>query len=447
MSQDLTGDLVAHEVMLTVLDAEGARHRALPVSLADVVLAALAAEPETLAELETAITRYNRPACQTGFLANLREGISEERWDAGIVLIDLPARLVVADTEPVLYQPALSGAALYCPDPPPDWSQLSAEEAIWIYYQLSDDWLLADGLADWQTLAAQRRAERARQPRFDARPVLFGPALQEFILTECLAAHAAGQENPIVDIHTRWLLTPRPDLHGKTPRELLLVNRHFLDLDLWWREQQWSLTSECPLPLARESAAYRFAAFGTHSNVVHFDLLRHLLAACWEQVCATPNLERSSELARLAQLQTDWLATSDEYSFSPEWLLEQERLRVPLAASHQHAVPDPDCPICEMTADPLIGGPTFMHLDGHHLDLEDNWVFSFHATREDWEAERREWEERNRKFNEEWAAREAAGQPAFSPDNFAIDTWDFDAELEEKSLTDDDDDDQGKLVC
>ena len=69
------------------------------------------------------------------------------------------------------------------------------------------------------------------------------------------------------------------------------------------------------------------------------------------------------------------------------------------------------------------------------------------TTREDWEAERREWEERNRKFNEEWAAREAAGQPAFSPDNFAIDTWDFDAELEEKSLTDDDDDDQGKLVC
>jgi len=59
-----------------------------------------------------------------------------------------------------------------------------------------------------------------------------------------------------------------------------------------------------------------------------------------------------------------------------------------------------------MQADPEFG-PCFWHLDGSHMDLEDNWVFSFHPTREAWEAERREWEERSRKFNEEWARKQA----------------------------------------
>src|SRR5215470_19452612 len=67
---------------------------------------------------------------------------------------------------------------------------------------------------------------------------------------------------------------------------------------------------------------------------------------------------------------------------------------------------NPDCSMCQMSADPAFG-PMFWHLDGSGMDLEDNWVFSFHPTREDWEAERRRWEEMSRKFNEEHAQREA----------------------------------------
>jgi hypothetical protein len=63
-------------------------------------------------------------------------------------------------------------------------------------------------------------------------------------------------------------------------------------------------------------------------------------------------------------------------------------------------------------------GPMFWHLDGSDMDLEDNWVFSFHPTRESWEAERREWEERSRKYSEEQAQRRAeiewaGGAPIF----------------------------------
>lgn len=79
---------------------------------------------------------------------------------------------------------------------------------------------------------------------------------------------------------------------------------------------------------------------------------------------------------------------------------------MPVAASAEELLIDEDCSICQMTADPEFG-PTFWHLDGSHMDLEDNWVFSFHPTRESWEAERREWEEMSRKYDEERAQREA----------------------------------------
>ena len=48
-------EAITHEVMVTLRDAERALHDTMPTQLADVVLAALSAEPETLAELETAI--------------------------------------------------------------------------------------------------------------------------------------------------------------------------------------------------------------------------------------------------------------------------------------------------------------------------------------------------------------------------------------------------------
>jgi hypothetical protein len=65
-------------------------------------------------------------------------------------------------------------------------------------------------------------------------------------------------------------------------------------------------------------------------------------------------------------------------------------------------VVDEDCPTCQMMADEmsLDFGPGFWHLDGCNID--DDFVFSFSRTREEWEAERRRMEEFNEKFNREW---------------------------------------------
>ena len=398
-------ETLANEVMVTLLDAERALHDAMPTGMADVILAALTAEPETLEELEAAITRYDQPISQQGFLRHLEVGANETRWDAGALIIDLPARLIVAATEPELYKPAALGFALFCPDPPPDWSTVSDDEVCWIRYRLSEDWLIVNELDNWRGLAAERRRERAAKPPFDARPVLFGQ-LAKFIARECLAARDAGQADPVIEIHERWLLTPRADLRGQSPREVLLARREFVELDLDSRAMQWAFTGACPPALNPASTAYHCSAFGTHSNVVYFSLLRHLLKQCWEQVRADQSVTLANETARLEKLQSAWLIDGGDFFYSPGWVLEQERRRVPVTASGEDLLLDHDCPVCQMQADPEFG-PCFWHLDGSSMDVEDNWVFSFHPTRAEWEAERRKWEEMSRKFEQERAQQQA----------------------------------------
>src|SRR5829696_8261451 len=53
-----------------------------------------------------------------------------------------------------------------------------------------------------------------------------------------------------------------------------------------------------------------------------------------------------------------------------------------------------------------LPGPMFWHLDGCNMD--DDFAFSFHCTREEWEAEQREREEFSRRWREtDWKQHEA----------------------------------------
>jgi hypothetical protein len=53
-----------------------------------------------------------------------------------------------------------------------------------------------------------------------------------------------------------------------------------IDADLHSRGLQWSFRGEPAPCLASESAAYRFAGFGTHEVVVYYELMRLLLSEC-----------------------------------------------------------------------------------------------------------------------------------------------------------------------
>ena len=86
------------EVRLVVREAECDWSGTIHGSCADRAVAALSADPVTLQELEVAVARFAKPVADRRFFANLSRGLRDEPYDAGLVVIDLVARLVVADS-------------------------------------------------------------------------------------------------------------------------------------------------------------------------------------------------------------------------------------------------------------------------------------------------------------------------------------------------------------
>lgn len=376
------------EVMLTLIDAQRTIHSTTHDNIVDSIVAALAAEPETIEELEIALSRFIKPTGDRGLFNLFRAGTSEERWNAGQIIIDLAARIVAFESTYTLPQP--EGEILY--------NNGASVTEFSIYYRLSDDWLFTDSIDQWRTLTDARRAQRINDQQLDARAVLYGKVSQ-FIVEECVRNRES--EDPVAAVHARWLMTPRQDLRGSTPRELLLAKCELIEIDLQWRANQWSMTGECPPHLSAESKAYRFAGFGTNENVLYYMLLRYLITECWQHLSKEKEIDIEEEIRRLDSLKQTWMfrPQSEMYGMSPSYVTNRERERTPIAMSAKSIELDDDCDLCVETADMAdMLGPMFWHLDGSSMD--DDFPFSFHLTREDWEEERRQWEEFNRKWEQ-----------------------------------------------
>ena len=301
-------------------------------------------------------------------------------------------------------------------------------------------------------------------PRLDVRQVIYGRPMIEFIVSACLAesetldgcAIDEGLPEPGANLeldcaeeldgfarnevlvrwlHARWLMTPRIDLAGRTPREVILEKRGFIDYELNSREMQWSLLREGPPPLSRDSDAYRFAGFGTHEYVVYYYLVRHLLVRCWERVNRERDVggelaiqpgtdasgiepgsvipgdsggrtERVEILEWLEQIGQAWLnGPSKEFDGRiPAAIIESERRRIPLVMTAKDIFFDENCDLCRTLAYETDDdfGPAFWHLDGCNMD--PGFEFSTYQTREEWEAEKRRWQESFDEFERQWAA-------------------------------------------
>lgn len=392
------------EVKLNLIDAQSILTGTIHGSIADSCVAALSAEPETIAELEAALGRYIRPRAEPGPFASFRSGceIDAEPWDAGLVVIDIAARIVA--TESTYSQPQPEGEVRY--------HDGTKSTDISVPYRLPSDWLFVNSVDAYRWSRDRRRQQRAENRPFDARVILYGSALLEFIAksgvdqfgkTSALpnddddTQEALAQE--ITSIHANWLMTPRDDLRGRSPRDVLVEKQEFIDRDLDTRCWQWTLQGEGPPCLASDSFAYRFAGFGTHEWVVYYDLVRRLLWSATELDCS----DFDTAVSRLAQIKSEWLETGDgEYDGRvPAIIIDNERKRLPQAMSAKEMIIDEDCDCCRMLAmDAEMGfGPGFWHLDGSHMD--DGFAFSHHLTLEEWEAENRQREEFDRKFNRE----------------------------------------------
>jgi hypothetical protein len=428
------------EVKLNLTDGRQTLSGNVHGATAERLVASLTAEPETIAELLTALERFEKIDPDEFEHLQRRSDIDEVPWDAGILVIDLAARIVASESTYSYFGP--SGSVEY-------HNRQHATD-VRVSYRLSEDWLFIDSIDEYNAVYQERRDQRALNPPLDMRAVLFGKPLLEWLVltvTERIASlapvikdfreHCAGEKcdqtegderdsrcselykqisNELVSIHSTWLMTPRADLRGMTPREVLLEKQEFIDSDLESRCAQWSLQGEGPPCIPVDSDAYRFAGFGIHEWVIYYDLVRYLL---WSIVqhpefgsdgyLTETKLE--AEIARLEELKTEWLEQPQE-AFSnrtPAVLIDNERRRLPIALTAQEMIIDEDCPACQMLAqDTLEGGPGFWHLDGSHM--EDEFAFSWVRTPAEWEQElirRKEFDER---FEREWLQRRQNSQ-------------------------------------
>ncbi|MCA9058509.1 MAG: hypothetical protein KDA85_08420, partial [Planctomycetaceae bacterium] len=213
-----------------------------------------------------------------------------------------------------------------------------------------------------------------------------------------------------VEIHRDWLMTPREELNGGKPRDLLHGAHRWSDSVV--HGQQVRADSGFPVVAApKDGRRYANAPMGREEMIVYFDLCRELLDAGWEwslseeiteaQIAAPQEIAAiRSRLNRfLAARRDDWLESPFEGGSAPRFIIECSRRRVPRAMGVDIVGMDEretddhlancDCPICDMMASGF-GGLTFVQLDGHHLDLDEEFAFSVHQHFDDWQEEMRE---------------------------------------------------------
>lgn len=423
------------EIKLNLVDAHTVLCGTIHGSMADRCVAALSAEPETIAELETALARYANPRDGQSEFASFRthSEIDAKPYDAGLVVIDLSARVVASES--TYSQPDPEGQVYYH-----DGTKLTD---LPISYCLPDDWRFVNSVEAYEWSAARRRKERQTNPPLDARAVLYGLPLVEFVYKAAAELRdksltfppdepaREAMDREIVQVHANWLMTVRADLRGRSPRQVMLEKQHFINLDMDSRCMQWTIQGEGPPCLPFDSFAYRYGGFGIHEWVVYYDLVRFLLwtavagrlPAETSEVLESPmpgedaevransqvqSTEHYLDIPTLDRIKSDWFEHPWRHydGRTPANIVENERRRLPITLSPAEMIIDEDCECCRMLAldAEMGGGPTFWHLDGS--EMEDEFAFSTSRTREEWEAEILEREEFNREFDRRMAERE-----------------------------------------
>lgn len=407
------------EVKLNLVDAGNTLVGTIHGSIADRCVAALSAEPETLSELASALARYYRSQDELGPFAAFQSSseVDPNPWDAGLVIIDLAARIVLSDS--TYSSPGAEGEV--------DYHDGSQATEISIPYRLPSDWLFVNSIEAYRWSRDRRREVRQATLPLDTRAVLYGQPLLDFVVASCVDLVEANENgngtsellaNQISAIHARWLMTPRADLRGQCPRDVVTEKQDFIDFDLHSRALQWTFQGEGPPCLPRDSFAFRFAGFGTHEWVVYYDLVRGLL---WNAVDIDCH-NREAAISTLERMKTSWLESNcDDYDGRvPAIIIENERKRLPQTMSAKEMIIDEDCDWCRMSAQDLeMGlGPGFWHLDGSGMD--EGFAFSHFRTLAEWEAEQRVWEEFTRKFEREQEERKQSITPVeqFDADPF-----------------------------
>jgi hypothetical protein len=364
--------------MLSVVDAKRTIHVDVHNALADVAMAALAAEPVTIDELHSAMTRFVKAGVVAEAMQPICDGIATRRSDGGHVIIDMTAKLLIADTP--------------CPSFPRIGNVQSCDTIttldLWLPYRIPDDWLMLSEASDWEETAVRRRSELAGSWHRDHRQVLYG-RLPRW-LVEQWQQRAERLEEPIPQLQESWLLTPRNDLCGKTPRDILLAKHKYIDSDVQDQGESWGITGNSPPGLAPSSHAYRFGGFGSHEVILYHEMTTYLLLECERRLGSASDVDLEKEVRHLEQLQQEWLHQPHEtlYDQSPAAIIARERARLPSVVPKGHSDEHDDCPLCRMMFE--SGQPMIWQLDSFALNR--SFATSLFETYDEWQAEHEMWD-------------------------------------------------------
>jgi len=229
-----------------------------------------------------------------------------------------------------------------------------------------------------------------------------------------------------IQVHRDWLMTPREDLDGRTPRELLHGAIDWIDGLTWAQRMRFEDGAEL-IAAPDDLDGYDTAPMGRQEMVIYFDLCRELIAAGWwwcdsiegRRLLASDEDSQPQLVEVLRGEREQWLGSPFEGGSPPKFIIECSRRRVPRGAgvsivgmsgvqTEQH-IDGCDCPICDMMGAGLFE-VAFASLDGYHLDIDDEFAFSMHETREAWDEQLREWAEMDASIKRRQAEREAAGE-------------------------------------
>ena len=277
-------------------------------------------------------------------------------------------------------------------------------------------WELLSGVST--EMISQERQQPWTKPNVD-RTILFGDPLLDYIATNVLHIvqseqwlQEAANDQPknrypfTVQVHRDWLMTPREDLGGRMPRQLLHGARGWIDKVIWGQRRRLE-DGEPLVAMPDDWSNYQAAPMGTEEICLYFDLCRELIQASWfwctknEQTIDSDKIDSDKAAGQHSELKSflkdvrdNWLESSFEGGNPPSFVIDCERRRVPRGIgvpiegidgveAEQHVM-DCDCPICEMMADGAFG-IAFTGIDGHHLELDEEFAFSLYETHEEWE--------------------------------------------------------------
>lgn len=330
-------------------------------------------------------------------------------------------------------------------------------------------------LPPWWELAEQVRFEAIDKPRQISlklpvvdREFLFGCPLVQAIADQVLNVASAGHlkeaiensepeaRNPFyaltIEVHRDWLMRPRDDLGGLYPRQMLHGGVDWIDALAWGQRLRFEQGGRQIVAAPKDSFGYQHGPLGREELAIYFDLCRELIEASWDWCQDTfltliETADGSGQVLGLEKVPTDdfsvglslcealssflnevklkWLTSPFEGGSAPAFILECSRRRVPRGAgveivgmderqAEQHVI-DCDCPICNMMAEGKMG-VGFCRIDGHHLELDNEFAFSMCETREAWEDEQREYAEFSAKLDRELKQQVEEGE---TNDNFA----------------------------